>query len=444
MQPPLLSLVKESALRMAGGCPTGGQASVTQQVFQLNKVVLLKRIATKFVITAGAAALSLAAAACGSNSSSAGSGSSASPSQNAPVVSATSFTRDFSAMSALKPLAAKGKGNVAVILPDTVTSARYVEFDAPYLTKSLSTAGLTSSQFTVQNAQGSDATELSDAQTAITKGASVLIVDPIDPGVGAQIEKYASSHGVAVIDYDRLTLGGSRKYYVSFNNVFVGTLLGKGLVSCVSSWKLAKPNVLVMYGDPTDNNATLFGNGYNAVMAPYFSSGKWAKVGKAAGTWDPPTALTEFQQQFTAHPKINAVLMPNDENAAPIITYLQRKGVRPQTFPVTGQDATLIGLQNILSGYQCGTVYKPIYLEAQAAAALAMYLRAGDTPPGALVNGKVQDTKENVSVPSVLLTPQWVTTANMKATIIADGFVPASQLCTSKYKAACTAAGISG
>ena len=347
-------------------------------------------------------------------------------------------------MAGLKPLAAMGKGNVAVILPDTVSSARYTEFDAPYLTKALQTAGLTSSQFTVQNAQGSDATELSDAQTAITKGASVLIMDPLDSGVGTSIEKYASAHGVGVVDYDRLTLGGSRKYYVSFNNVNVGKLLGQGMVSCVASWKVAKPNVLVMYGDPTDNNATLFGQGYNAVMAPLFSSGKWAKVGKAPGTWDPPTALTEFQQQFTAHPNINAVLTPNDENAAPIISYLQRKGVKPNTFPITGQDATLIGLQNILAGYQCGTVYKPIYLEAQAAAALAMYLRAGKTPPSALVNGQVQDTVGKVTVPSVLLIPQWVTSSNMNSTIIADGFVPASQLCTSKYKSACTAAGISG
>jgi D-xylose transport system substrate-binding protein len=361
-----------------------------------------------------------------------------------PQVSAAQFDRTFSAMATLKPLASEGKGNVAVILPDTVSSARYTEFDAPYLTKALTAAGLTSSQFTVQNAQGSDATELSDAQTAITRGASVLIMDPLDSGVGASIEKYAAAHGAAVIDYDRLTLGGSRKYYVSFNNVNVGTLLGQGLVSCVAAWKVAKPNVLVMYGSPTDNNATLFGNGYNAVLNPLFKSGKWKQVGKAAGTWDPPTALSEFQQQFTAHPSINALLSPNDENASPIISYLQRKGVKPKTFPVTGQDATLIGLQDILTGYQCGTVYKPIYLEAQAAAALAMYLRANAAVPASLANGSTTDSTAHVSVPSVLLTPQWVTADKIASTVVADNFVPASQLCTGKYKAACTAAGISG
>ncbi len=345
-------------------------------------------------------------------------------------------------MAQLKPLASKGKGSVAAILPDTVSSARYTEFDAPYLTKALSTAGLSSSQFSVQNAQGSDATELTLAQEAITKGASVLIMDPLDSGVGARIESYAKSHGVAVIDYDRLTLAGSRQYYVSFDNVHVGQLIGQGLVSCVSAWKVSKPNVLLMYGASTDNNATLFGQGYNGVLAPLFASGRYVKVGQAAGTWDPPTALTEFQQQYTAHKNINSVLVPNDENAAPIIHYLQGQGVKAKTFPTTGQDATLVGLQNILAGYQCGTVYKPIYLEAQAAAALAMYMRANATPPTALVNGNVTDTQTKSTVPSVLLVPVWVTPSNMSSTVVADNFVPAAQLCAGKNAAGCSANGI--
>jgi D-xylose transport system substrate-binding protein len=116
--------------------------------------------------------------------------------------------------------------------------------------------------------------------------------------------------------------------------------------------------------------------------------------------------------------------------------------VAPKTFPTTGQDATLTGLQNVLSGYQCGTVYKPVYIEAQAASALALYLRAGQKPPKNLANGKTTDTDSNVSVPSALLTPKWVTTANMKATIIKDNFVPASQLCAGAAAAACATAGI--
>jgi D-xylose transport system substrate-binding protein len=342
-------------------------------------------------------------------------------------------------MAKLKPLASKGKGSVGVILPDTVSSARYTEFDAPYLSKALSTAGLTSSQYSVQNAQGSDTTEFTDAQEDITKGATVLVMDPLDSGVGAKIESYAKQHGVAVIDYDRLTLGGSRAYYVSFNNVQVGTLIGQGLESCVTAWGLKSPQVLVMKGAPTDNNATLFAQGYDAVLASKFSGGTWKQVGSAAGTWDPPTAETEFQQQFTAHKNINAVLVPNDENAAPIIHYLQSLSIKPKTFPVTGQDATLVGLQNILAGYQCGTAYKPIYLEAQAAAALAMYLRAGDKPPTTLANGSTTDPQTKTTVPSVLETPEWVTPSNMNDTVIKDDFVPAKQLCAGSYAADCKA-----
>src|ERR1700753_2090449 len=198
------------------------------------------QLARKGAVLALPLAVCVGAAACSSSSSSSGSASSSASSSGGTTVSisVSQFDRPLNAMSALKPLAAQGKGNVAVILPDTVSSARYTEFDAPYLTKSLQLAGLKSSQFTVQNAQGSDAPELSDAQTAITKGASVLIMDPLDSTVGASIEKYAKAHGAAVIDYDRLTLGGSRQYYVSFDNVQVGKLIGQGLVSCIADWKV--------------------------------------------------------------------------------------------------------------------------------------------------------------------------------------------------------------
>jgi D-xylose transport system substrate-binding protein len=364
----------------------------------------------------------------------------AAPSSSSLTV--TSFTNNFAAMKSLTSLAKSGKGKVAVILPDTVSSARYTQFDAPYLTKAFQTAGLSSSQFSIQNAQGSDSTQLTDAQSAVTAGASVLVVDPLDSGTGASIESYAKSHGVAVIDYDRLTLGGSRQYYVSFNNVAVGTLLGKGLVSCVAAWGLSKPNVAVMVGAPTDNNATLFAQGYNAVLKPLFSSAKWTLAVRPAGTWDPPTAETEFQQALTAHPGINSVLMPNDETAAPVITYLKTLNIPARKFPVTGQDATTVGLQNVISGYQCGTVYKPIYVEAQAAAALALYLRAGKTPPKGLVNGSSTDPQTNTKVASVLLKPQWVTPTNVESTVIKDQFVTVGELCTGAFAADCTKYGI--
>jgi D-xylose transport system substrate-binding protein len=408
-----------------------------------------KRAAAAALVVVG-----FAAAACGSSSSGgnatttppAGSGgASSSPTTSVPDISATSFTQDFSQMVALKGLAAAGKGNIGVLLPDTTTSARYVEFDAPLLTKAFTDAGLSSSQFSVQNAQGDASTQFTQAQSDITNGASVIIVDPINPGVGARIEKYGQSQGAQVIDYDRLTLGGSRSYYVSFDNVAVGKTIGTGFEACLKADKVSKPDFIKMVGDPTDNNATLFNQGYTSVIKPFLSSGKWKQAAAPAGTWDPPTALTEFTQAFTAHPGVNSAIIPNDENAAPIISYLKHHGVKANTFPITGQDATLVGLQNILDGYQCGTVYKPVYIEAQAAAAVALYIRDGKTPPADLVNATTPDTQEsNKAVPSIYLTPEWVTPKNMAATVVKDGSVPAKQICTKAYTAECAAAGITG
>ena len=354
------------------------------------------------------------------------------------TVSDSTFNTSFSTMKYLKTIVHKGKGSIAVILPDTKSSARYTEFDAPYLIKAFKAAGLTGKQFIVQNAQGSDATQFNMAQADIAKGARVLVVDPIDSTTGAVIEGFAKAHGVKVIDYDRLTLGGARAYYVSFDNVAVGTLIGKGEVACLAAWNVANPVLYISYGSPTDNNATLFAKGYNAVLSAAgfnttatTTTGTKQTVLESAGTWDAPTALGDFQGAFTAHSSINAVLTPNDNNASGIIAYLQGKGLKPQTIPFTGQDASLIGFQNVISGYQCGTVYKPIWLEAQAAAALAVYLRAGMRPPAGLANGRTPDTLTHVSVKSVLLTATWVTPANVEATVIKDKVIKATDLCTS-------------
>ena len=376
------------------------------------------------------------------------------------TVSASTFNTSFSTMKYLKSIVAKGKGSIAVILPDTVTSARYTEFDAPYLKAAFKAAGMSTKQYVVQNAQGSPSVQYTDAQADIAKGAKVLVLDPLDSTTGAVIEAYARARGVAVIDYDRLTLGGARSYYVSFNNVSVGTLIGTGLMSCISSWGVKSPVVYVMRGAPTDNNATLFAQGYNAVLN---KNGFDATKGSAntilenTGTWTPSVALTDFQGAYTAHPSINAVVTPNDENAAPIISYLQSKGLAPKTIPFTGQDATLTGFQNIISGYQCGTVYKPIWLEAQAAAALAIYLRAHVAPPRGLVNATSTDSSATINslkkVPSVLLTATWVTAATVQKTVIKDKVIKASDLCTNtaptvegktvpSYAADCTTYGI--
>ena len=382
-------------------------------------------------------------------------------SASTPTVKVSTFNVNYSTMKYLKTIVHKGKGSIAVILPDSKTSARYTQFDAPNLIKAFKSAGLTSKQFIVQNAQGSDATQFNMAQADIARGAKVLVVDPLDSTTGAVIEGFAKAHGVKVIDYDRLTLGGARAYYVSFDNVAVGTLIGKGEVSCLASWSVPTPQVVyISYGSPTDNNATLFAKGYNAVLASAgFNTtattltGSKQTVLESAGTWDGPTALSDFQGAFTAHPSINAVLTPNDNNASGIIANLQSKGLKPKTIPFTGQDASLVGFQNVISGYQCGTVYKPIWLEAQAAAALAIYLRAGLKPPAGLANGKVTDTLQHRAVSSVLLTATWVTADKVQSTVIKDKVIKASDLCTSTsptvagnpqptYAADCTTYGI--
>jgi D-xylose transport system substrate-binding protein len=354
------------------------------------------------------------------------------------TVSAATFNANYTTMAFLKSIVAAGHGGIGVILPDEVSSNRYVDFDAPNLTTALTDAGLAPADLNVQNALGVDATEISIAQGDIAAGDKVLIMDPLDATTGITIESAASKAGVSVVDYDRLTVGGSASYYVSFNNTAVGTLIGQGVLSCITSWKIAHPLLYVMNGSTTtDNNAVLFAKGYDTVLnhkgykASVGGTGNSKTINETGtGTWTPATALTDFQGAYSKNPKINAVVTPNDENAAPIISYLQKKGLKPDKIPFTGQDATLTGFQNIISGYQCGTVYKPVWQEAQAAAALAVYMRAGKTPPAALVNGTTTDPTSKRVVKSVLLKASWVTATKIQSTVIANGVINAVALCT--------------
>ena len=402
---------------------------------------------SSFVAVGVVAAFSLVLAAC-SNSSSSSSTQASSSGGEVPQIAAGDFTADFAVMQQLTGLAAQGDGLIGVLLPDTTTSTRYVQYDAPFLAKAFEAAGLTSDQYKIDNAHGSAQTMQTQADADINAGASVLLIDPLDAGSGAAIEAKAESQGVAVIDYDRLVSGGPEdRYYVSFNNVQVGELIGQGEVDCIDAWKVQDPSLLIMNGDPTDNNAKLFAQGYHSVLDPLFSDKTYTKVGEPAGTWDPPTAATTFEQQFTAHPEINAVVAPNDDNANAIISILKKNQIAANTFPIGGQDASPVGLQNILLGYQCGTVYKPFHAEAQAAAALALYLRAGVTPPSTLVNSTTKDDEIGKDIPSVYTVPVWVQTDGV-ADVLADsettGVGPtAKDVCTGQVQSACQAAGIS-
>jgi D-xylose transport system substrate-binding protein len=354
-------------------------------------------------------------------------------------------------MSKLKDLTKAGKGLVGVILPDTTSSSRYVSFDAPYLKTAFDDAGYTSSQYKIDNAQGQEAQELSLAQADITQGATVLIMDPLNPTVGQQIQSLAQSHGVKVISYDRATFTGTNTYYVSFDNVQVGKLIGQGFTKCVTDWKVANPKVFTLDGgEDSDPNAVSFAQGYNSVLWGDTTSpepaGKSANgltlVGdQVAPGWDNAKGGTIFQQQFTAHPEINATVEANDGLGNAVIQVLKNAGVKPNSVPTTGQDATLDGMVNVLQGYQCGSVYKAVYLEAQDAVALATVLRASQTPPSALVNGTTTPPSGATGnqQPASLLTPVWVDKSNMASTVIKDKFVDAATLCGKVTAAVCTA-----
>jgi D-xylose transport system substrate-binding protein len=393
----------------------------------------------------------LLVAACGSSSGTSG------PSATVPSdLSISSFDTTFSYMPKLQPMVAAGSGKVGVLLPDTTTSGRYLSYDLPFLTKALQQAGYSASQFTIDNAGGVEAQELSQAQALITGGATVLIMDPISSSVGSSIQAYAQSHGVKVISYDRATFTGTNTYYVSFDNVQVGKLIGQGFLDCVTAWNVASPQVFTLNGgENSDPNAVSFAMGYNSVVwgdsVPQETVGKTNSQGmklvgdQVATDWKNDVGATIFQQAFTANKSINATIEANDGLAGAVIQVLKNKGIPAKKIPTTGQDATLAGMVNVLTGYQCGSVYKPIYLEAQDAVALATVLRAGLTPPSALLNGTTTPPSGVTGnpQPASLLVPKWVNIQNMASTVIADQFIDKTALCSQAGAAACTAAGIS-
>jgi len=281
-------------------------------------------------------------------------------------------------------------------------------------------------------------------------------MDPLNSTVGAQIQSYAQSKGVKVISYDRATFTGTNTYYVSFDNVQVGELIGKGFVQCVSDWGVKSPQVFELHGGQnSDPNAVSFAQGYNdaiwgkkdaRVPAGTTNSQGMKLVGEQVATdWKNDVGQTIFQQAFTANPNINATVEANDGLGNAVVTVLKSKGVKAKSIPTTGQDATPDGMANVLTDYQCGSVYKAVYLEAQAAVALATVLRASATPPTALVNGTTSPPsgQSGTQQPAILLVPIWVNKANMKDTVIKDNFVDKAALCQKVTAAVCAAAGIS-
>jgi len=330
--------------------------------------------------------------------------------------------------------AAATGGKVGVILPDTKSSIRWESFDRPLLGDAFKAAGI---QADIQNAEGDKNKMATIADQMITSGVKVLIIVNLDSPSAVAIQKKAADAGVQTIDYDRLTLGGSAAVYVSFDNVKVGTLQGEGLVKCITDKGVQKPNIAVLNGSPTDNNATLFASGYDAVMKPKFDSGEWVQVdNQSVPDWDNQKAGQIYEQMLTkANGKIDGVLAANDGLGNAAIAVNKKNNLQ---IPVTGQDATPQGLQNILAGDQCMTVYKAVKVEAKAASDAAIALINGQTPA---TNGTVHDDTGNRDVPSVLADPVAIYKDNVKQ-VIDDGFVKASEVCTPALASACAAAGI--
>jgi D-xylose transport system substrate-binding protein len=376
---------------------------------------------------AGLAAASLLVAACSSSSSS----EEAAPAESAAPVESTME----SAMPEESAMAAGGKA--CVILPDAASSARWETADRPFLEQAFQAAGL---EYDIQNANGDKAKFQTIADGMLASGCGVLAIVNLDSETGAAVIQKATAAGVPVIDYDRLTLGGGAQYYVSFDNVAVGTAIGEGLLKCLADQGVTEGPVALLNGSPTDNNATLFKQGYETALT---DAGFTVAADQAVPDWDNTKAGTIFEQMYTeANGDFVAVAAANDGLGGAVIAVLDRNG-QAGAIPVSGQDATDEGLQRVLLGTQCVTVYKAVKKEADAAAQLMIALLNGDQAAAdALATGTVDDTETGGTVPSVLLEPQPIY-ADTVVDVINDGFTTAENVCaTDELKAACAEYGI--
>ena len=373
-------------------------------------------------VVAGLAAAALLVSACGGSSTSTESSAAAAASSAAPAASEA---------------APAATAKIGVILPDAASSARWETADRKFLGDAFTAAGV---EFDIQNANGDKAKFATIADQMLASGVTALLIVNLDSPSAAAVVAKAAAQGVPVIDYDRLTLGGGSNYYVSFDNVAVGTKIGEGLVKCMQDNGNMDGPVALLNGSPTDNNATLFKQGYEKVVT---DAGYTIADDQAVPDWDNTKAGTIFEQMYTkANGDFVGIASANDGLGGAAIAVLDRNG-QAGKIPVTGQDATDEGLQRVLLGTQCMTVYKAIKAEAEAAAALAIALSNGDQASAdALATGVTADSESGMDVPSVLLVPVGITADTVKD-VIADGFTTADKLCTTEeLKAACEKYGV--
>jgi D-xylose transport system substrate-binding protein len=330
-----------------------------------------------------------------------------------------------------------GGGTIAWLLPESKT-ARYESQDNPNFQREVKSL-CSDCDIIYSKADQDAAKQQQQAEAAITQGAEVMVLDPVDAAAAGAIVTRANQSDIPVVSYDRLLTDVDIDYYISFDNVRVGRLQGESLVSKLEEDGNGDGTIVMINGAPTDNNAKLFKQGATSVFDK-----SDLKIGRDFDTpdWSPDEAQQEMEQSITSlgNDGFVGVYAANDGTAGGAIAAMKSAGIDPSTRPTTGQDAELAAIQRILVDEQYMTVYKAIKPEAEAAAQLAVALVRGEDPPSGLVNGEVDNGMEQV--PSVLLTPVAVTKDNVQDTVVKDGFWTADQICTGRYAQACQQAGI--
>jgi D-xylose transport system substrate-binding protein len=326
--------------------------------------------------------------------------------------------------------AAKGCEKVGFLIPESASSARWEGNDHPAMVAAIKQY-MPNAHLDVQNAGGSDTTQLAQAESFLTKGDCILIVAPHDSTAAATIVEKALAKHVPVIEYDSLIQEKNTAFYVSFDNVKVGELQGQYIAQNYQSYVTANGNnnLVMINGSSTDNNAVLFKKGAHSALDPLISGGQLKSVYEQfTPNWDNPTAQNEMQAALTqTGNKVAVAYVANDGMAGTVIAALQQANLAGKVL-VTGQDATVAGIQNILLGNQSMTVYKAIPKEANAAAQLAAALSAGSST-ASLTNGATTATQDGGNLPSVLETPVSVDKTNIASTVLADGYVTKAEIC---------------
>ena len=326
---------------------------------------------------------------------------------------------------------------IALLLPEH-TTARYETQDRPHF-ESMVKSLCADCSIVYENANQDASEQQSQADAVLTQGIDAMVLDPVDATSASTIVAKAKAQNVPVISYDRLVSNADLDAYISFDNVRVGRLQASTLEKKLTQDGSAKGPIVMINGDPTDNNAHLFKQGASSVFGQ-----DGVRIAKSYDTPDysPANAQTEMQQAITAlgNDGFTGVYAANDGTAGGAITAMKGAGINPATRPTTGQDSELTGIQRILTGEQYMTVYKAVKTEAQDAARMAVALAKGNPLPANLINQHTNSGK--TSVPSVILTPVAVTKANVASTVVKDGFWTAAQICTRAFASACKSAGI--